>query len=282
LDSLIAGNPTTTPFTICGTMYWMPGGTGTVPIRDWTDAAGTGTFLFNGSPNLKLRCGGTTFDTGKPASDYQNKWIDFAITNNGSSARLYMDGMDVGGGAPGTSPVASPWVIGKNGAVVGQYSNARFSEIRLYNWGLPPSLVWDMHMERAAVFKPLVRRTYVFGLHPTIIQIAKASFGYAGKAATTNARENVGVTRGAFAFSGRGLVVNAREVLAVANAAFSSTGRAVSAIVQSGQTMLVNAARFVWSGAALLVPGAGTDSFTWLPWIRTRDRVRASTTVPKD
>ena len=116
----------------------------------------------------------------------------------------------------------------------------------------------------------------------TVVSIAQGALGYTGKAAATNARENVGVTQSGFGFSGQNLIVNARQVLAVAKAALSWTGQTATAIVQSAQTVVVGAARFVWSGAALTVPGAAAHMFTWLPWIRTRDRVRPSTTVPKD
>jgi hypothetical protein len=166
-----------------------------------------------------------------------------------------------------------------------QRLDGTIQDIRFYNRALTDAEVFALYdpATRWDLYAPVARRTYVF-LHggASIVSLTKGSFGYTGRGAATNARENVGVTKGGLGFGGQNLTVNAREVLAVAKAAFSWTGQAATAVVQSAQTVLVAASRFAWSGASLLVPGVVAHAFTWLPWIRTRDRVRSPTTVPKD
>lgn len=124
--------------------FWFAWESGDFPVRD--DSAGdTGIIpLIGDGATLQYRFGDSVFPTSVTTasvrdgvlSNPSNRAHHAVLTRHGSTATLYIDGVQVASDTVDPDlAVASPWHFGRNGSL-GDYSDAAFDEIAVYDHAL--------------------------------------------------------------------------------------------------------------------------------------------------
>lgn len=111
-------------------------------LRDFTGSggAGAGWMLVGRKTGLEVenelqyRVGGTIVQTGLGLSFLSERLTHYALTWDATGSSLYINGILVySGPAPGPTPIALPWVYGKNGNVPGEWWPGRIADMRIFD-----------------------------------------------------------------------------------------------------------------------------------------------------
>jgi hypothetical protein len=119
---------------------WFNWRGGVAVMRDHTTSGGW-ILAYASGGTLWYRVGGTSFNSGQPASVAQNGWHHLALTKSGSTVTLYLDGraLHSGSGAGGALP-AMPWHVMRNGTYT-QYAQGNADEVAVYQTALDAATI---------------------------------------------------------------------------------------------------------------------------------------------
>jgi hypothetical protein len=130
--------------------FWIYWSSGSVPVRDSSGTAGTGTFpLFDNAGTVFTRHGGkSTVTTGITTASLKNRWLHVALVSDAQRFWTYFDSVPVISNALGGNvAIISPVIFGRNG-VGTDSANAKFADVRTYNRALSESEVSMLYANR--------------------------------------------------------------------------------------------------------------------------------------
>ena len=136
-EAQAGGAPVGGAATLEGWFFWEGG---VALLRDAT-ASGGWILAYDSGGRLAYRAGGTTFVTPLATADVRDGWRHVALTVDGGSTALYVDGVLVHAGAgAGATAAAMPWHVMRNGTTT-QFTRGRADEVAIYGAPLSAATV---------------------------------------------------------------------------------------------------------------------------------------------
>jgi concanavalin A-like lectin/glucanase superfamily protein len=126
--------------------FWIRWTAGVAPVRDDSTGGGTGTIpLLGDGSTLAFRSTGNEIDTSITTASVRNgQRHHVVLTRAGTTATLYVDGVEVGTGTDPSGGLATPLHFGRNGQF-SQYADAIFDECAVYDHALSAERVAAHH-----------------------------------------------------------------------------------------------------------------------------------------
>jgi len=118
---------------------WFDWHSGVAVARDNTSSGGW-ILAYDAGGALRARAGGVTIPTSVATSSLRPGWHHYALTSDGATATLYVDGQPAGSATAGSATPAMPWHVMRNGTTT-QYSEGRADEVAIYGSALTSDTV---------------------------------------------------------------------------------------------------------------------------------------------
>ena len=115
--------------------FWFKWTAGSVLFRDHSQLSNVGWLALDSTGTFQVRVRAVQINTSKTTAQVRDGNIHhFVLAKSGANVEVYLDGASIGTSAAATDVLTDvPWHFGRNGLNVGQYSDAVFQKIALYD-----------------------------------------------------------------------------------------------------------------------------------------------------